>query len=656
MTRPLGPLRSQPRLLRALQPSDTYKEGMAYEQRTIGGTLKPGFRGSPAEALRALSAAPAPLKPLKVVIGGKQRRSAAHVDPKAALLSRTSAPRPKQAKAQASRAHSTQSAREARDESASPAPHCSDAEDSGDSDGEGHDHPNALSSSPARQASLPPSPARSASPAATDQGDVDSGDDVDPAAQASDHESVDANYDSQYERAGMGPGSDDSQSRPGTTGGAGSPSPSPTPSPERPTKTSKAQEKAAKDKAAAREAAMVKKAKRIKAQKARAKAQAKAKLATPINPKTKTKQGELPSSPDRSPIRKKKASKSRKSQAKLDNEALYERTSFPAVFDTDIPQNQPRRRKSGSTSKPKSDSKDKEVPRPVKSESGSHTFSHIRHQGGRGSGSQGQFVFADMDVVERSTYASMCIEVRIRLVKDGKPWASAGDLQEVVNDMLTRARVDLQLEISWHAGFQAQLYQNAKSWISKCGREIKIKVMAKYKLSFDFTNKGRGEVQFSPASMKIAAAALRSCEILRADGQADVNDDGNMLLGSLLHESTVCLLGSMIALPALVLERGDERDHCVLLGFGLLGIAYAGILRTLEHAKEGSGSWEFNDDYQVEASYLSLTGRNLTVAQQDIILLKLWRLAGAHAAGLGKLAKVEESADAAKKALFRNRG
>ncbi|KAK4701481.1 hypothetical protein P7C70_g4749, partial [Phenoliferia sp. Uapishka_3] len=745
--KPLGPQRSNPRVLRGPNQSDTYREAMAYEQRTTSGTLKPGFRGTPAEALRQLSVAAAPLKPIKVTTAGIKVRGAARTNPKSALLSQRSPTRPKHVRKQGAPSQGThRDPREERerDDTATPEPEWSEHSDS-DQSSVAHKAPDDISSSSPRGVSSPvrapsSSPHAESSPVRVSRSvpqsgsqnrvyeqeqpqEPDSDDDLEQTGEVSgprssgsgdeshtehapsDHDPSPSpspsppptpvsklshlslvalasfpdgltcqvqkrpppakeaakGWDGDQATAPFSDGSDyDMQGEPACSDGSLSPSPSPAPSQKRragakskpKSKSSTQAEKAAKAKQLARAAAALKKQRKVKAAKSRLAAKAKAKIATPINPNTKTKSTAVVASPLQegdgelrsSPLKKKK--KSRKSQvgalafpsARLDDEAKYEGTSFPAIFDEGIPLEVGRRRSKSSKSS------QKYGPRP-----------HIRHEGGRGSGKQGQFVFADMDTVERGTYTSMCIEVRIRLVKEGKPWASAGDLVAVVNDLLAQARFQLHVEISWHAGFQAQLYQNAKSWISKCGREIKFRVMKKYGLSYEFTNKGKGEVDFTKDSRKAAAAALRSCENLRADGQADVDEDENLLLGSLLHESAVCLLGSMISLPPLVLVRGAERDHCVLLGFGLLGISYAGILRTLEHAKEGSGSCEFSDDYQLEANNVALTGQTLTDALQDIVLIKLWRLAGAHAAGLGKLAKVAVSAQAAKKALFRNR-
>ncbi|KAK4701174.1 hypothetical protein P7C70_g5065, partial [Phenoliferia sp. Uapishka_3] len=302
-------------------------------------------------------------------------------------------------------------------------------------------------------------------------------------------------------------------------------------------------------------------------------------------------------------------------------------TSFPTILDEDLP------------------------PQGVQSRKAPPSL--IRPMGGKGSGTNGQFVVRDMDSLEKATFTTMCSQVRYKLVRAGKAWASAGDLQAEVNDLLTQARVRLNVEIDWHVGFQSLLYQNAKSWISACGADSRDVVVKHYNLKLVV---GGREKEFDTDSQHAAAAALDSAENLRADGQARIVDDSNLFLGTLLHTVAVTLLGPGFSLPALMLDEGAaERAVCVEVAFGVLGIAYAGILRTLEHASNGRGSYNFNEDYQQECGNLMVLAKTLTVEQQNVVMLKLWALAGAHSAGLGRLAEVAASADAARLSLFRRR-
>ncbi|KAK4701859.1 hypothetical protein P7C70_g4371, partial [Phenoliferia sp. Uapishka_3] len=291
----------------------------------------------------------------------------------------------------------------------------------------------------------------------------------------------------------------------------------------------------------------------------------------------------------------------------------------------------------------------------------------FRPMGGKGSGGNGQFVVADMDTLEKATFTTMCNQAE-------------------VNGLLLKARVQLHVKISWHAGFQAlgrssvlmaHSLLNAKSWISACGAEARDHVVKHYNLKLLVGSRDR---EFDSDSIRAATAALDSNENLRADGQAHIKDDDNLFLGSLLHTVAINLLGSGFSLPALMLDEGAaERADCLEVAFGVLGIAYAGvsarwsrasggsedaadvrvlflqILRTLEHAKNGKGSYNFNEDYQQECGNLMLLARTLTVDQQNVVMLKLWALAGAHLAGLGRLATVAASGDAARAALFRRR-
>ncbi|KAK4704156.1 hypothetical protein P7C70_g2057, partial [Phenoliferia sp. Uapishka_3] len=660
--RPLVAERSNPRELRNHKPSAEYTEAMHYEHRTDSGTLKTAFRASltQAEALALLSVSRAPLKPVKVTKApvsparssshqprgspyaeGARAKAWAVPNPKAkaALLSTGERVRPRHAEmtsqddgSQRRRAHQPEDSPELE-------PNFEDRSEPEDSDEDGEALPEAAFPRDAR------------SPTMTSAEQALSA--LEPQA-VSDDDSDDSAYDA-VAGADSDVDSDDSQSREP----ARSPSLSPTPSPQKKKRKSSASESAdsvANKKLVAQAKQVLAKAKAKKQQKARAKAKAKAKQATPVNPNTKVKpsvvsptrpypQPQVFSSPSAvgqqlpkpSPV-KKAASKSRKGDG----------TSFPAVFDADVPPEY-RRPRPKSTKHPHAKGS-----RPRHHVSGSVSGSQIRHEGGKGSGKSGQFTVNDMDTREKAVYAHMCKEIRVRLICAGRPWASAGDLVAEVNDLLARALRELHVEIEWHAGFQALLYQNAKSWISKCGAQIKPKVMEKYSLKCDVVDSGRGVLRFGRESREKAAAVLDSCEVLRADGQADSQDDDTMLLGSLLHECAVCLLGPMLALPALVLD-GDGRKHCEEIGFGLLGIAYAAILRTLEHAKQGSGAWEFNDDYQLEANNLALAGRDLPEALGDVILNKLWTAAGAHSAGLGKMAMVAASAEAAKASLFRKR-
>ncbi|KAK4702339.1 hypothetical protein P7C70_g3876, partial [Phenoliferia sp. Uapishka_3] len=277
----------------------------------------------------------------------------------------------------------------------------------------------------------------------------------------------------------------------------------------------------------------------------------------------------------------------------------------------------------------------------------------IKPNGGLGSGKHGQFTVSDMSTVEKEMYTMMCRKVRLRIISSGKPWASAGALVTVVTEIIGEEKRK-GVEIDWHSGFQAQLYQYMKSAVSKYGAQIKPRVIARYDLAYEVTNRKKGEVHFAPRAIKKAAEVLDSGEVLRADGQAGVDEDSNLFLGTLLHECAVCLLGPGLTLPRLSLD-GPERELCVNVGFGLLALSYCGILRTLEHAKAGRGAWEFSEKYEVDALSLLTTGRKLSMDYQDPILLKLWAAAGAHSLGLGALAAIESDAGAARLTLFRKR-
>ncbi|KAK4704703.1 hypothetical protein P7C70_g1497, partial [Phenoliferia sp. Uapishka_3] len=684
--KPLAPARSNPRELRPTNQGEAYKEAINYERRSVTGALMAPFRGTNAEALALLSVTPAMLKAPKAQQEPRKARNSSTVDPKTALLGKRSSP---------ARKKKTNSKRrvEAAEDSAGPT--FSDDSDSADSDTGLVDVPHVAHSPVARsvrrevvtETSVPDEGAATESEYEAQLGDAESDDDSDDSQSGCKAKRVHSNSPS----ATPSPVSQSSlcgRSR-GLTLTVGARHLQAKPKAKSNAQVDlEAKEAKAKFTLAVKEATAQALLKSKKAAKARAKAKAKAKLPTPVNPNTKTKAQVsrrffpfLPtrtlahaglsfpcfptqSSPDSKPhtggdgaevglglslhdlgfdvdekVPKAHAKTNGKGQKRLANEAEYEGTTFPVITDVDLPAQDTRKRPKRRT---------------------------LRHEGGTGSGKKGQFTVNDMDPHEKATYAGMCKEIRIRLVCAGRPWASAGDLVAEVNDMLATARRQLGLEIEWHSGFQALLYQNAKSWISKCGFLIKGKTMEKYALKWEFVDRHKGTVEFGKPSRAVAAAALESCENLRADGQArhislasstaDVNDDDNLMLGSLLHEAAVCLLGPMIDLPELVLEEGIQRKHCVLLGFGLLGIAYAGILRTLDHAKLGRGSCEFTDDYQIEANNLALAGRSLSVAQQDVILLKLWSAAGAHSAGLGKMVMVAATAEAAKASLFRRRG
>ncbi|KAK4696958.1 hypothetical protein P7C70_g8289, partial [Phenoliferia sp. Uapishka_3] len=519
----LGPQRSNPRKLRDLNPGEGYKEAMSYEKRNETGSLKRGFRGTDAEALALLSAAPAPLKARRKAASDKTaapigrpstaERSAPPKDPKALLLAKRSPVRPKNSSSKAGRASQGRNVVPDEYEAPSaPAIRFSDEEDTSDSetelvalsaderlaDSEAEPDTDIESVAGSRAESVAESLVGSPASPGPDRFAPSS-----PSASPSVRR--DADGDNQWP-AGT-PDSDDrsSESQFELTQGARTPSPSMSPvtspvrllsclarsvhgvypsllysqvkskpkakpkpkaSPVKPNRKAKPAGRSTSptklsDKERKAGALAIVQLRALKAKTARAKAKAKAKEATPINPNTKTKRATASpfkggitagsdadlarSSPLRKPSKsrkgeveaglsplKKKSGKSGKSEKRLANEALYGGTSFPAITDADLP-SQDRKRTS-------------------KKERGM-----LRSSGGEGSGKRGQFTVADMDTFEKATYLKMCSEIRIRLICAGRPWASAGDLVSEVNDLLARARRDLKVDITWHAGFQAQV-------------------------------------------------------------------------------------------------------------------------------------------------------------------------------------------------------
>ncbi|KAK4701562.1 hypothetical protein P7C70_g4667, partial [Phenoliferia sp. Uapishka_3] len=249
---------------------------------------------------------------------------------------------------------------------------------------------------------------------------------------------------------------------------------------------------------------------------------------------------------------------------------------------------------------------------------------YIKPEGGVGSGSSGQFVALDMSLGEKTAYKGMVRVCRVRLIRMGKPWAAAPDLLAIVAEVLDNARRNGK-PIDWHSGIQQSCYQNAKSFVSRCGVQFKERVYKRYRFEGEYVN---GRLEWNLKERAAAQEALEKCENLRADGRADSTGDEFLFLGSLLHSSAVCLLGhspnGSLRIPPLDLEP-EGRTECVEFGFGLLGMAYAGIIHALDVVKKGKGSIEFSEEYQKDCLLVVQMGATLSWSVQDVIMRKLWK-------------------------------
>ncbi|KAK4701740.1 hypothetical protein P7C70_g4488, partial [Phenoliferia sp. Uapishka_3] len=280
---------------------------------------------------------------------------------------------------------------------------------------------------------------------------------------------------------------------------------------------------------------------------------------------------------------------------------------------------------------------------------------YIKPEGGVGSGSSGQFVGMDMSLGEKAAYKMMVRICRVQLLRVGKPWAAAPDLLAIVGEVLDNARRNGK-PIEWHSGFQQSCYQNAKSFVSRCGVQVKERVYKHYRFEGEYV---KGRIEWDLKERAAAQQALDSCENLRADGRADSTEDEHLFLGSLLHSSAVCLLShspnGSLRIPPLDLE-GEGRTACVQFGFGLLGMAYAGIIHALDVVKKGKGSLEFSEEYQKDCLLVVQMGATLSWSVQEVIMRKLWQCASSHTAGASSVDVVVGDKEAILKALCRKRG
>ncbi|KAK4697483.1 hypothetical protein P7C70_g8204, partial [Phenoliferia sp. Uapishka_3] len=339
----------------------------------------------------------------------------------------------------------------------------------------------------------------------------------------------------------------------------------------------------------------------------------------------------------------------------------------------------------------------------------------IKAEAGVGSGAGGQFVGMDMTLGQKATYKRMIKECRVRLLCMGKPWAAAGDLLTVVGEVLDNARKS-GLPLDWHAGLQQACYQNAKSFVSRCGKDVKERTFKHYKFEGSYT---AGRLVFDIKERAAASLALETCENLRADGRVrplslylslslslfslfpfcvplrtlgyladrycSFLDHRRMMSGKSSSSSVAystpppsasSAIKSMAVSPflLLILKEKDDRAASSLgsdywgwptLGYdSLLSSPTSAALTLLNHqiihaldvVKQGKGNLEFSERYQKDCLLVVRMGATLSWDRQDIILRKLWLSAASHTAGAGALDVPEGDGDAILKALCRKRG